>query len=94
MAAIVAARDVSFDGTHPRSERELSATGPESSEYWRRNVALTTFDIELPAARRMASTLRRLCRVCSWMVAPTTAPVTGLNGPWPETKRSPAALTA
>src|SRR5664280_574555 len=31
MAAIVAARDVSFDGTHPRSERELSATGPESS---------------------------------------------------------------
>src|SRR5664279_2759059 len=31
MAAIVAARDVSFDGTHPRSERELSATGPQTS---------------------------------------------------------------
>jgi hypothetical protein len=57
------------------------------------NVAFTTLSIELPAARRIASMLRRHWRVCSWIVAPTTAPLTGSNGPCPATKTRPPATT-
>ena len=57
-------------------------------------VALTILSSELPAASRMAVTLVRHCRVCSWMVSPMMAPVAGSAGAVPETKTRPAPLTA
>ena len=38
--------------------------------------------------------LRRHCAVCSWIVVPTMAPVTGSSGVVPDTNTSPAAFTA
>jgi hypothetical protein len=58
------------------------------------NVADTIRSVDDPAARRMASTLRKHCLVCSWIVPPTIAPVAGSNGPWPVTNTRPAATTA
>jgi len=57
-------------------------------------VALTTLAIDEPAAWRIAPQFLNAWRVCSWIVSPTTLPVAGSNGPWPDTKTSPAALTA
>ena len=42
----------------------------------------------------IAWTLARHCRVCSWMVVPATLPLTGSNGPWPDTNTSPPPRTA
>jgi hypothetical protein len=55
----------------------------KSSSSASRKVALSTLPRSLPAASRMARTLARHCRVCSWMVVPSTWPLTGSNGPLP-----------
>jgi len=57
-------------------------------------VALTILSMQLPASSRIAWMLVRHWRVCSWMVVPLKAPVTGSVGAVPETKTRPAALTA
>lgn len=77
------------------NQRPHSSFIPAKSASSRRmNVAWTTSSSVAPAAFRIASTLRRHCRVCSSTVSPTTSPVAGSNGPWPETKTRPFALVA
>ena len=64
------------------NQRAHSSFMPGKSSGWlSTKVALTTRSIELPAASRMACTLRSAWRVCSWMVSPTTWPVAGSMGP-------------
>ena len=53
----------------------------KSSSSARMNVALSTLSRPLPAAVRIAWTLARHCRVCSWMDVPTTSPLTGSTAP-------------
>ena len=69
-------------GGSAANQRCHSSFMPAKSSAWRRmNRTLTTFAIELPAARRIASQFRNAWRVCSWIVSPTIAPVAGSNGP-------------
>ena len=49
----------------------------KSSRFWRNTVVLTRRSSPLPAASRTAEMLVRHCLVCSWIVLPVTAPVTG-----------------
>jgi len=49
----------------------------KSDSSARMKVALTTFAMALPAASRIVRTLVRTWRVCSTIVVPTIAPVSG-----------------
>lgn len=67
-------------GSAPNQFRHSSFIPAKSLGSERMKVVLTTSFIALPAAFKIVSIFFKHCRVCSWMVLPTTAPVSGSKG--------------
>jgi hypothetical protein len=66
----------------------------KSSSSARMTVALTALFRLVPAASKIAVMLRSAWAVCSWIVVPTSLPVSGEYGAVPDTNTKPPAFTA